>query len=60
MTALGIPASQQVHGLIVCPDANQALRKLVQEESIIKAYAGDPMKKDNKVPAILHVSILFQ
>src|SRR5712692_813527 len=57
---MGVPSSQQAHGLLVCLGANQAIHQSVQEESVIKAYAGDPMKKDNNVLAILHASILFQ
>jgi len=57
---MGVPRSQQAHGLLVCHGANQAIHQSVQEESFIKAYAGDPMKKDNNVLAILHASILFQ
>ena len=57
---IGIPGSQQEHGLVVRSDSNEALHELAEEESFIKANVGDPMKKNDKVPAILHVSILFQ
>ncbi len=57
---IGIPGSQHEQGLIVCPDVNQAFRKSVQEESFVKTYVGDPMKKENKVPVFWHVFILFQ